>query len=176
MSFLQDFLPRRFRIGPLVLDLFHRDARVDTHWLALHPREFALLWRLGEARGGPVSRQTLLRDVWRLRHTPDTNSVEVHIHRLRTKLAARDLQGLVQTLDGGGYRIAAPPDAFGPGLAASPHAGARSAPPVRAVSGTPDPKAGLDSYLLLGETGSTDKEDRYDCPDDPIPHDRARFD
>jgi hypothetical protein len=36
-------VPRLRRAGPLVLDLFYRDARMDGRWLRLHPREFALI-------------------------------------------------------------------------------------------------------------------------------------
>jgi DNA-binding response OmpR family regulator len=105
-----DCLPRRRELGPLSLDLLHRDARSDAGWLALHPREFALLWRLAERPGERVSRARLLRDVWRLEFEPGTNSVEVHVSRLRAKLAAAGIEGLVETDPQGGYRLAAPAD------------------------------------------------------------------
>ena len=101
-------LPRRREIGPLTLDLIHRDARARGRWLALHPREFGLLWRLAERPGEPVSRARLLRDVWRLDFEPGTNSVEVHVSRLRAKLAGAGLAGLVETDPQGGYRLTAP--------------------------------------------------------------------
>ena len=88
------------------LDLLHRDARSGQDWLALHPREFALLWRLAQSPGEPVSRARLLRDVWRLDFEPGTNSVEVHVSRLRAKLAAAGIEGLVETDPRGGYRHA----------------------------------------------------------------------
>src|SRR5688572_28576566 len=44
-------LPRLRAAGPLTLDLLHRDARAGERWLALHPREFELLWRLAERPG-----------------------------------------------------------------------------------------------------------------------------
>jgi DNA-binding response OmpR family regulator len=100
-----DHLPRLRSAGPLTLDLFHRDARADERWLALHPREFALLWRLAERPGEPVSRATLLREVWRLDFEPGTNSVGVHVSRLRAKLALAGLQALVETDPAGGYRV-----------------------------------------------------------------------
>jgi DNA-binding response OmpR family regulator len=99
-------LPRRRSIGPLILDLLHRDADVGGRWLALHPREFALLWRLADARGRRVPREQLLRDVWRLAHVPETNSLEVHVSRLRAKLAAAKVAWLVETDPRGGYRLA----------------------------------------------------------------------
>lgn len=100
-----DALPRRREIGSLVLDLLHRDARAGPRWLALHPREFALLWRLAEQPGERVSRTTLLRDVWRLEFEPGTNSVEVHVSRLRSKLSAAASCAVVETDPAGGYRL-----------------------------------------------------------------------
>ncbi|WP_379545576.1 winged helix-turn-helix domain-containing protein [Qipengyuania sp. DSG2-2] len=166
MSERQAFLPREFRIGPLVLDLFHRDARAPSGWLALHPREFELLWRLGEARGSTVSRKTLLRDVWRLEHVPETNSLEVHVYRLRAKLGDHGHAGLVVTDDQGGYRIDVPDRSIGP-IEAELQA--------ERVSGTQakvhTAKSGLDSHVLLRETDAETQEDQHD-----IPNERARID
>lgn len=103
---LGDTLPRRRRVGPLVLDLLRRDACAEDRWLALHPREFDLMWRLADRPGEPVSRSRLLRDVWRLDFEPGTNSVEVHVSRLRSKLASAGLRGLIETHANGGYRLA----------------------------------------------------------------------
>ncbi|RJY10265.1 winged helix family transcriptional regulator [Aurantiacibacter aquimixticola] len=103
-------LPRWRNIGALTLDLFHRDARHGANWLGLHPREFGVLWRLSDEPGRRVSRRQLLTDVWRLTHEPDTNSVEVHVSRLRTKLALAGSAGVIETHPEGGYCLAdAPP-------------------------------------------------------------------
>lgn len=102
-------LPRLRAAGPLTLDLFHRDARAGERWLALHPREFALLWRLAEHPGETVARATLLREVWRLEFEPGTNSIEVHVSRLRAKLALAGIEPLVETVPPGGYRVNLPP-------------------------------------------------------------------
>jgi|GEM_PF-280446 len=100
-----DMLPRWRSVGPLTLDLFHRDARRGTRWLGLQPREFGVLWRLADRPGASVTRWQLLRDVWRIRHDPETNSVEVHVSRLRAKLAGMGCPELVATVPGGGYRL-----------------------------------------------------------------------
>ena len=105
-------LPRWRDIGWLRLDLFHRDAQAGGRWLGLHPREFALLWRLSERPGRRFTRQELLRDVWRLNHLPETNSLEVHISRLRAKLAHSGHGGLVETDPDGGYRLCRSASAF----------------------------------------------------------------
>lgn len=101
-------LPRWRNLGPLTLDLFHRDARRGPRWLNLHPREFGLIWRLADVPGERVTRRQLLKDVWRINHEPETNSVEVHVSRLRAKLAAAGCEGLVETAPQGGYRLAEP--------------------------------------------------------------------
>ena len=111
-------LPRWRNVGPLVLDLFHRDARHLNRWIGLHPREFGLLWRLADRPGEVVSRRQLLEDVWRIRHDPETNSVEVHVSRLRSKLAGCDCASLVATVPEGGYRLA--PEAEAPFMLRDP--------------------------------------------------------
>ena len=104
---LRAMIPQERQVGPLRLDLFYRDAQADGCWIGLHPREFALLWRLAQKPGERVSRGTLLADVWRLRHEPETNSLEVHVSRLRTKLAISGLAYLLQTHPEGGYYVSA---------------------------------------------------------------------
>lgn len=101
-------LPRWRNLGPLTLDLFHRDARRGPRWLSLHPREFGVIWRLADTPGERVTRRQLLQDVWRINHEPETNSVEVHVSRLRAKLAGAGCEGLVATAPEGGYRLAQP--------------------------------------------------------------------
>ena len=104
MHTAQDLIARQMQAGPLWLDLFHRDASCRGRWLALHPREFALLWRLAETPGRTVSQRTLLADVWRLSMEPGTNRVAVHVARLRRKLDGVGLGRLIAT-DGAGYRL-----------------------------------------------------------------------
>lgn len=99
-------LPRWRKLGALTMDLFHRDVRRGPRWLGLHPREFGLLWRLADKPGERVTRRQLLKDVWRLNHQPETNSVEVHVSRLRAKLADVGCAELVETHPLGGYRLA----------------------------------------------------------------------
>ena len=99
-------LPRQRRIGSLRLDLLLREGFVAGRALALHPREFALLWRLSDLPGEPVEPDQLLRDVWQLSFRPETNSLAVHVSRLRGKLRIAGLDGLIETLPTGAYRLA----------------------------------------------------------------------
>ncbi len=100
---LEDTLPRYRRIGRLNLDLLAREAFVDERALGLHPREFGLLWRLADTPGRPVSKESLVKDVWRMGFVPETNSLAVHVSRLRGKLNSAGLGGLVETAPSGGY-------------------------------------------------------------------------
>lgn len=101
------WLPDRREIGPLELDLATRDCRIAGRAIGLHPREFALLWRLADRPGVPVSKRNLLEDVWQLAFVPETNSVAVHVFRLRAKLATAGLTDVVRTTPDGRYVLMA---------------------------------------------------------------------
>jgi two-component system, OmpR family, response regulator len=103
-----ELLPRYRELGNLRLDLFARDGFVGRQQLGLHPREFALIWRLADSPGIAVAKKVLVRDVWRMAHVPDTNSLAVHVFRLRAKLAIAGLAELVRTSPSGGYFLALP--------------------------------------------------------------------
>ena len=98
-------LPRHRRLGALQIDLLARDAFVSGRAVGLHPREFALLWRLTDSPGESASPRELISDVWRLSFRPETNSLAVHVSRLRAKLRLAGIDGLVETLPDGSYRI-----------------------------------------------------------------------
>ncbi|MEL6530623.1 MAG: winged helix-turn-helix domain-containing protein [Pseudomonadota bacterium] len=102
-------IPRFREAGDVTLDLFHRDGRVEDRWVGLHPREFELLWRLAEQPGQPMTRQQLLLDVWRITIELETNSVAVHVARVRAKLAPFGLSRILATHPDGGYFLDAPP-------------------------------------------------------------------
>lgn len=123
-------LPRHREVGPLRLDLLAREAFVAGRAVGLHPREFALLWRLADNPGETVGSGNLLTDVWRLAFRPETNSLAVHVSRLRSKLRLSGLDGLIETTLEGGYRLATP--------AVSPPAAATA-------------QFALDGYLRFGE-------------------------
>ncbi len=105
----EEMIPRFREAGDLTLDLFHRDGRVEDRWLGLHPREFELIWRLAEEIGTPVTRKQLLAEVWRIHHEPETNSVAVHVARVRAKLDRFGLSRMLVTHPQGGYFLDAPP-------------------------------------------------------------------
>ena len=101
-------IPRFREAGDVTLDLFHRDGRVDDRWLGFHPREFELLWRLAEQPGVRLTRKQLLLDVWRIDFEPETNSVAVHVARVRSKLDVFGLACILATHPDGGYFLDVP--------------------------------------------------------------------
>lgn len=107
LTSLAQSLPRYRFCGALKIDLLARDAFVAGRALGLHPREFSLLWRLSDIPGEAVSQHELLNDVWRLSFRPETNSLAVHVSRLRAKLRLAGIDGLIETLPDGAYRLAA---------------------------------------------------------------------
>ena len=105
-----DTLIPRFREGgDVTLDLLHRDGRIVDRWLGLHPREFELLWRMAQQPGQRMTRRQLLADVWRITYEPETNSLTVHVARVRAKLEPFGLARIVATHPAGGYFLDAPP-------------------------------------------------------------------
>lgn len=101
-------MPRFRTVGEVTLDLFHRDGRIADRWLGLHPREFGLLWRLAEQPGVRLTRRQLLAEVWRIHFEPETNSVAVHVARVRAKLEPFGLASLIATHPDGGYFVDPP--------------------------------------------------------------------
>lgn len=71
----------------------------------LTDREVDVLAYLARHGDAPVSREALLRDVWRYQDGIDTHTLETHIYRLRQKIElSADAPQLLLTVDGG-YRL-----------------------------------------------------------------------
>jgi len=94
-----------YRVGDLELDrLSHRVSRGDTE-IALQPREFRLLEYLMKHAGQVVTRTMLLENVWDYHFDPQTNVIDVHISRLRSKIDKGFARPLLHTVRGAGYMI-----------------------------------------------------------------------
>jgi DNA-binding response OmpR family regulator len=79
---------------------------VDGVAVRLTRREFELLRFLVENRNRVLSRDRLLERVWGYERSVETRSVDVHVGRLRSKLAAAGNQ--IETVVGLGYRFLDP--------------------------------------------------------------------
>jgi len=88
--------------GALLLDPVRRVVRFREAPVELSAREFAVLEALLHEPGAVVSRQKLEDAVYSWGQEVESNSVEVHLHNLRRKLAPE----LIRNLRGVGYRVA----------------------------------------------------------------------
>jgi DNA-binding response OmpR family regulator len=96
--------PRIIR-GDLVIGLIDRSVERAGRPIDLLGREFALLVHLARRNGEPSSRMELLQAVWRLDFDPGTNSVEVHMSRLRAKVDRGFASAMLRTVKGRGYAL-----------------------------------------------------------------------
>jgi rhodanese-related sulfurtransferase len=87
----------------LTVDRDGRRALVDGRELELTRLEFDLLVHVIEAPHRVHTREALLSALWDGRSGGGTRTVDVHVHRLRSKLGGRAGQAL-QTVRGVGYR------------------------------------------------------------------------
>jgi two-component system OmpR family response regulator len=95
------------RVGELEMDLIGREVRRAGREIDLQPREFQLLEFLMRHAGQSVTRTMLLEKVWEYHFDPQTNVIDVHISRLRSKIDKGFDRPMLQTVRGAGYRLEA---------------------------------------------------------------------
>jgi two-component system OmpR family response regulator len=93
------------RVADLEMDLLRRDVRRNGETIDLQPREFQLLEFLLRHAGQVVTRTMLLEGVWDYHFDPQTNVIDVHISRLRSKIDRGFERALLHTVRGVGYRL-----------------------------------------------------------------------
>jgi two-component system OmpR family response regulator len=94
-----------YRVADLELDrLAHRCTRAGQE-IVLQPREFRLLEYLMRHAGQVVTRTMLLENVWDYHFDPQTNVIDVHVSRLRSKIDKGFDPPLLHTVRGAGYII-----------------------------------------------------------------------
>jgi two-component system, OmpR family, response regulator len=97
--------PTANRIVDLELGrLSHRVTRNGTE-IVLQPREFRLLEYLMKNAGQVVTRTMLLEHVWDYHFDPQTNVIDVHVSRLRSKIDKGFDRPLIHTIRGAGYMV-----------------------------------------------------------------------
>src|SRR5208283_4508028 len=95
--------PTVLQAGDLEMDLVARTVRRGGDDIDLQPLEFLL-----RGEGRVVTRKMLLEQVWEFNFDPQTNIVETHISRLRTKIDRGRGVSLIQTVRGAGYMLRVP--------------------------------------------------------------------
>lgn len=94
-----------YRVGDLELDRLSHQVKRGDEEIVLQPREFRLLEYLMKHAGQVVTRTMLLENVWDYHFDPQTNVIDVHISRLRSKIDKGFAQPLLHTVRGAGYMI-----------------------------------------------------------------------
>ena len=93
--------PTRLVVGDLKLDLMSREVTLGDQKIELHSREFALLDYLMRNPGRAVTKTMILEHIFDYSFDPQTNVVDVLVHRLRTKIDPDKAR--LQTIRGVGY-------------------------------------------------------------------------
>ena len=93
------------RVADLELHRLERRVTRAGQPIALQPREFRLLEYLMLNAGKVVTRTMLLEQVWGYHFDPQTNVIDVHISRLRSKIDKEFAPPLLHTIRGAGYSL-----------------------------------------------------------------------
>jgi two-component system OmpR family response regulator len=93
--------PSRLTAGDLEMDLFTREVRRGAGKIELQAREFALLEYLMRHTGRTVTKTMILEHIFDYSFDPQTNVVDVLMHRLRAKVDPDKTR--LQTIRGVGY-------------------------------------------------------------------------
>jgi two-component system OmpR family response regulator len=93
------------KVGELEMNLLTREVHRAGREIDLQPREFQLLEFMMRHAGQSVTRTMLLEKVWEYHFDPQTNVIDVHISRLRSKIDKGFDRPMLQTVRGAGYRL-----------------------------------------------------------------------
>lgn len=93
--------PTKLTVGDLTLDLLTREVTRGAENIELQPREFSLLEYLMRNGGRTVTKTMVLEHVWDYSFDPQTNVVDVLVHRLRAKVDPDKTR--LHTIRGVGY-------------------------------------------------------------------------
>ncbi len=96
------YIDSQMYIGDVVLDTRNKTVSVKQQDVDLRKKEYELLEYLMRNRNRTVSRCELLDHVWDYRSYTGSNTVDVHVKRIRDKIVNKSL---IETVHGQGYRI-----------------------------------------------------------------------
>ena len=91
--------------GDLTLDVATREVRCAGQRIVLTTREYQVLEYLMHNRGRVLTRSMIEEHVWGYDYEGISNTVDVHIKRLRAKLDTPGRESLIETVRGAGYRL-----------------------------------------------------------------------
>lgn len=97
--------PTLLIVADLKLDLLTREVTRGGKNIELQTREFALLEYLMRNAGRVVTKTMILEHIWDYSFDPQTNIVDVLVHRLRSKIDKDFPVKLIHTMRGVGYAL-----------------------------------------------------------------------
>ena len=100
--------PTKLTVDGLSMDLLARQVTRDDQTIDLQSREFALLEYLMRNAGRVVTKTMILEHIWDYSFDPQTNVVDVLVHRLRSKVDKDFPVKLLHTVRGAGYVLKNP--------------------------------------------------------------------
>jgi DNA-binding response OmpR family regulator len=98
-------VPNVSMVGDLIMYREERRVERNGRRIELTPREFAILDVLLRNAGRPVSRATLLEEVWNTSAENSTNIVDVYMKYVRDKIDLPGEPRLTHTVRGFGYEL-----------------------------------------------------------------------
>jgi two-component system OmpR family response regulator len=99
--------PAKLSVGEMTMDLLRREVTRSGQRIELQSREFALLELMLRNPGRPITKTMILEHIWDYTFDPQTNVVDVLVHRLRAKVDKDFPVKLIQTIRGVGYVLKA---------------------------------------------------------------------
>jgi two-component system, OmpR family, copper resistance phosphate regulon response regulator CusR len=94
-----------YKIADLEINAKSKTARRAETTIKFSLTEFNLLILLADADGYPVSKEEILKKIWKGRYTVGENTVEVYINLLRNKIDRNHGKKLIHTKPGFGYYL-----------------------------------------------------------------------
>lgn len=95
--------PASLTVGELGLDLIKHEVTRDGTKIELQAKEFALLEYFMRSPGRVLTKTLILERIYDYNFDPQTNVVDVLVHRLRSKVDKGFPQKLIHTIRGVGY-------------------------------------------------------------------------
>lgn len=100
----QDSIGDIVSYGDITLNICTREALINGKYLELTPTEFSLMVYLFHNCKRAVSREELLKNVWKIDFEADTRAVDDTLKRLRKKLTVSRVK--IESVWGFGFRLA----------------------------------------------------------------------
>jgi len=97
--------PETVRVADLELDVVRHKAARAGHPLDLTLKEFQLLALMARRPSEVFSRALISEQIWDMNFDSNTNVVDVHIRRLRSKVDDPFERKLIYTVRGMGYMV-----------------------------------------------------------------------